>query len=473
MSQTDHQISTRVENILHAQEMAGEQLVNRIRFVYGLLGLGIAVAAADINTPAANRIFLIQGSLLVGMCLVLFVLFRVARGRYLPWAKYATITFDISMVHLTVLATAANHSGVIEYFHSFFPLVLVLWNLVSGLRYSVAACVWSSVVTAILSSYVLWWVVTTGQVPVVEASTWGANAINIADEAMRVVFVSMSGLVAAVLASIARTLIRRAEEESANRAALERQKARLSKYLGGELAEVVVGDDGAFELGGSRRQVTILFTDIRNFTTLSQGTPPEDIVALLNEYFTEMVDIVFRYGGTLDKFLGDGLMAVYGAPFDRDQASLRAVLTAVEMVSAVEHFNAQTSQDGAADLRIGAGIATGDVIAGNIGSLERMEYTVIGDAVNLAARLEALNRELGTSIIISDQTHAEIEPWLPTRPLPQSIKIKGILGEHHLYMVDPAAVSEERRAELRAMLLEGVTAPVRGEDDTTDAVVLH
>jgi len=357
-----------------------------------------------------------------------------------------------------VLAAANNHSGVIEYFYSFLPLILVLWNLLSGLRYSVAACIYSAIVTALMSSFVLWWVVETGQVPVVEQSTWGENSINIADESMRVVFVSISGLVAGGLAHIARTLIRRAEEESASRASLERQKARLSKYLGGELAEAVVGDDGAFELGGARRPATILFTDIRNFTTLSQGTEPEIIVKMLNEYFTEMVDIVFRYGGTLDKFLGDGLMAVYGAPFDRDHSSLRAVLTALEMVTAVDKLNEHGLPVEDVILRIGAGIATGDVIAGNIGSLERMEYTVIGDSVNLAARLEALNRELGTSIVISERTRADVAEWLPTRTLPRGIKIKGMKGDHMLYMIEPGSVSQERIAELRSMLIDGTPA---------------
>lgn len=466
----DQAVTARVEHILQAQEMAGERLVNRIRLAYGVLGLLMAVAAAGINTPAANTIFLVQGALLVAMCGVLFLVFRARRDQYLPWAKYATITFDITMVHLTVLAAARNHSGVIEYFHSFFPLVLVLWNLLSGLRYSVAACLYSAGFTALLSSAMLAVVVSQGMVPVSATSTWGQNAINIADEAMRVVFVSASGLVAALLASIARKLIRRAEEESASRAALERQKARLSKYLGGELAEAVVED--GFNQEGERRQATILFTDIRNFTSLAQATGPEQTVKLLNDYFTEMVAIVFRYGGTLDKFLGDGLMAVYNAPFDRQNAPLRAVLTALEMVVAVDRLNQarlahgdSSIPGGAAPLRIGAGIASGEVIAGNIGSTERMEYTVIGDAVNLAARLETLNRDLRTAIVISEETHQAVSPWIPVVALPPSIKLKGIAGEHRLYAIDPSAVSLERLAALREMVLHGTpTSPVPAAD---------
>lgn len=471
-------MSARVERILQAQEMAGERLVNRIRLAYGLLGLAMAIAAAGINTPAANTVFLLQGALLVAMCGALHLVFRASRGRYLPWAKYATITFDITMVHLTVLAAARNHSGVIEYFHSFFPLVLVLWNLLSGLRYSVAACLYSAGYTALLSAVMLAAVVGMGLVPVSPTSIWGQNAINIADEAMRVVFVSASGLVAALLASIARRLIRRAEEESASRAALERQKARLSKYLGGELAEVVVGD--GFNLEGERRQATILFTNIRNFTTLAQATGPEQTVKLLNDYFTEMVAIVFRYGGTLDKFLGDGLMAVYNAPFDQANAPLRAVLTALEMVAAVDRLNLVRTApgDGAAagepgPLRIGAGIASGEVIAGNIGSAERMEYTVIGDAVNLAARLETLNRDLRTAIVISEETRRAVAPWIPVVPLPPSIKLKGMTGEHRLFAIDPSAVSPERLAALRDMVLQGTPAAPHGSPAAPEGPVVH
>lgn len=442
-------ITERVESILHAQEMAGERLANRIRFAYGVLGLLMAVATAEINTPEANQVFLAQGASLVLLCLALFLVFRAWPDRYLPWLKYATITFDIAVVHLAVLATARNNSGVIEYFHSFFPLVLILWNLLAGLRYSVAACLYSAAVTALMSSLVLAWVVQGELVPISAASVWGENAINIADEGMRIVFVSLSGAVAGVLAHIARRLIRRAEEESASRAALERQKARLSKYLGGDLAEVLVNE--GFDLAGERRLATIMFTDIRNFTTMSQGTDPEETVRLLNAYFTEMVRIVFRYGGTLDKFLGDGLMAVYNAPFDRPHAPLRAVLTALEMVQAVDRLNQVLGTD--PPLRMGAGIATGEVVAGNIGSSERMEYTVIGNSVNIAARLENLNRDLGTSIVISEATWREVSTWIPARPLPESIKLKGLSGEHSLYAVDPGAFSAERLDQLREMIL--------------------
>ncbi len=461
-------IDAEVESLLRAQEMAGERLTNRIRFVYGSLGLLMAVAAADINTAAANRVFMLQGALLLSVCALLFLFFRNNPDRYVPWLKFVTITFDIGFVHLAALACDANHSGVIEYFDSFFPLVLVLWTLAAGLRYNVAACIYATFVTATMSSLVLWWVVATGRVDIAEQSVWGVNAINIADESMRIVFMSLSGIGAAVLAGIARRLMRRAHEESRNRAALQRQKDRLSKYLGGELAEAVVGDDQAFELGGDKRPATILFTDIRNFTAMSHGTDAAEVVRLLNDYFTDMVDIVFRYGGTLDKFVGDGLMAVYGAPFDRDHAPLRAVLTALEMVVAVRRRNFDLGGQGA-DLRIGAGIATGDVIAGNIGSLQRMEYTVIGDSVNLAARLENLNRDLGTAIVIDGDTRDAIAPWIPAQALPP-LKIRGIVGEQQLYTIDPDSVPATTIYELRARVLASDVGTLDGDAPVTDEV---
>lgn len=453
-------VAHQVQALLRAQEMAGERLVNRIRFAYGLAGLAMVVAATDINTPEANRIFLVQGAMLLACCAIVWAWFRLRQDEYTPLLKYATITFDIGVVHLSVFAADANYSGIIEYFHSFFPLILILWNLLSGLRYSARACLWSASVTAAISSALLAWVVLTGRIEVSDTSVWGANAINIADESMRIVFVSASGLVAAVLARIARSLIERAELEAHNRATLERHKARLSKYLGGELAEVVVADGSAFELGGSRRRATILFTDIRNFTGLSECTQPEDVVNVLNAYFKDMVDIVFRYGGTLDKFLGDGLMAVYGAPFDRNLAPLRAVLTALDMVEAVDRLNQRLGTE--PPLRIGAGVATGDVIAGNIGSLERMEYTVIGDSVNLAARLEALNRDMGTQIVVGPVTWEAIKDLLPCKALPP-LKIRGLTGEQQLYTIDPAAVSAEQRSSLRARFSTGAELPTATE----------
>ena len=152
--------------------------------------------------------------------------------------------------------------------------------------------------------------------------------------------------------------------------------------------------------------MTVLFSDIRGFTTVTEEGNPEELVAQLNEYFSRMVDVVFRHKGTVDKFVGDMVMALFGAPLDDVDHAEHAVQTAVDMVRELGELNKAWAGRGMAQLDIGIGINSGDMIAGNIGSSSIMSYTVIGDNVNLGARLESLNKDYKTRIIISDATRS-------------------------------------------------------------------
>ena len=155
---------------------------------------------------------------------------------------------------------------------------------------------------------------------------------------------------------------------------------------------------------------------------MSEKMEPQQVVELLNEYFTEMTDLIFENGGTLDKYLGDGIMAVFGAPITKPDDSLRAVKTAMEMQKALARLNADWEAQGKRALRMGLGVNTGPVTAGNIGSAKRMDYTVIGDAVNLASRLCA--NAAGGQILISDSTYRSVSQHLPARRL-APILVKG------------------------------------------------
>jgi adenylate cyclase len=182
----------------------------------------------------------------------------------------------------------------------------------------------------------------------------------------------------------------------------ERDKLRttMGKYMTAEVMNHVMA--GEVELGGKTLEVTILFCDLRDFTTLSEKRTAHEIVEILNEYFTVMVEIVMDEGGVVDKYIGDNIMAVFGAPVSRPLDAAHAVRAAVRMREALAKLNAKHPDR--PPLRFGIGLHTGEVIAGNIGSARRMEYTVIGDAVNLASRLESKTKELSTDILISDAT---------------------------------------------------------------------
>jgi adenylate cyclase len=203
-----------------------------------------------------------------------------------------------------------------------------------------------------------------------------------------------------------------------------KMKRLFGQYVSKDVYEQLVAHPELARLGGQRRQMTVLFSDIRGFTTVSEKGQPEEIVQLLNEYFTRMVDIVFKHKGTLDKFVGDMVMALFGAPLDDPDHAEHAVDAALEMIAELRRLNEQWTAEGRPSLDIGIGVNTGPMIAGNIGSSAIMSYTVIGDAVNLGSRLESLNKEYGTRIIISQATRDSLPSKYTFRPL-GDVVVKG------------------------------------------------
>jgi adenylate cyclase len=214
-------------------------------------------------------------------------------------------------------------------------------------------------------------------------------------------------------------------------------KRLFSRYVAKDVYEQLLADPSRAALGGSRRAMTVLFSDVRGFTALSEKGAPEDIVATLNEYFTRMVQVLFDHRGTLDKFVGDMVMALFGAPLDDEDHAEHAVQAAIAMARALDELNAAWAASGRPTLDIGIGINTGEMVAGNIGSSAIMSYTVIGDAVNLGARLESLNKEYGTRIIISEATRSRLKGQYHIRPL-GSVTVKGKSQPVAIFEVTPS-----------------------------------
>jgi len=219
---------------------------------------------------------------------------------------------------------------------------------------------------------------------------------------------------------------KKAEEKSKKETAT---RERFQRLLSPDLAEMVVSGALNVEKGGTNRVATVMFVDIRDFTAMSEDIPAAEILQMLNEYYEKIVDIVFTHEGTVDKFIGDAIMVIWGAPVAHDDDPARAVRAAIDIRRELVDFNKQRVSVGKREIKIGVGINTGKVVAGYIGSSQTMSYSVVGDTVNTAARLCSAAK--AGEIIVSEMTHTKIKDLFPTKGL-EPIKAK---GKHNLLKV--------------------------------------
>ncbi len=211
-----------------------------------------------------------------------------------------------------------------------------------------------------------------------------------------------------------------------------RLRANFQRYLSPTIVDDIIANRTELALGGKSIECSILFSDICGFTSMSERQPPETVVRMLNEYFSAMSEIVFRYGGTLDKFIGDAIMAVFGAPFPYDDAHHAAIRASIEMHQTLRKLQWKWERLGSPLVRHRIGISTGRVISGNIGSEKRMDYTVIGDPVNVASRMEALSPAMGT--YISEETYQKVRDDVIALPM-MPVRIKGKETPMSIYSV--------------------------------------
>lgn len=246
---------------------------------------------------------------------------------------------------------------------------------------------------------------------------------------------------------------------------VDRDKRRIrsvfERYVSKSIVEEVLSDPERVKLGGEKRVLTVLFSDIRGFTDLSERLDPQQVTRLLNQYFTPMTRLVIAHGGTLDKYMGDALMAFFGAPGTQPDHATRACRAALAMRAELVHLNAAWKRSGelrdGEELGVGIGLATGEASVGNMGSEEIFDYTVIGDTVNLGSRIEGLNKQYGTSILISEATAAAVGKGFLLREVDR-VRVKGKQVPVTLYEVvaeepAPAEVAAEVGRFHRALAL--------------------
>lgn len=268
-----------------------------------------------------------------------------------------------------------------------------------------------------------------------------------------VILVVVGGLMAA-LAQRARRMVEEGVE-------LQRTRGQLERYFSPNLADRLMNNPGLFEVGGERRALSFVFTDLEGFTALVESAPPEDLVPALNGYLDTLVQVTFDHDGTVDKIVGDAVHVMFGAPAEQPDHAARAVACAIAMHHAAERYRAGLPER----LRFGRtriGVNSGEAVVGNFGGEALFDYTAHGDAVNIAARLEGANRQLGTSVCVSDAT-TQAAPEVESRPVGQ-LTLKGIgepvMVHEPLAAIGPgAAPLDDYRAAFGELESESATAP--------------
>ena len=240
----------------------------------------------------------------------------------------------------------------------------------------------------------------------------------------------------------------------------EKRKVRktFSQYLSPGVIALIEGDPQKYiRPGGETKDLTVMFSDIRDFTTLSEGLTADELVHLLNEYLGEMTDALFRNLGTLDKYIGDAIMAFWGSPYPQDDHALRGCACALEMVRCLDTLNAKWEAEGRKRISIGIGLNTGPVNVGNMGSSKRLAWTVMGDNVNLASRLESMTKQYRTRIIISEATYRQVAEHFVCRDL-DNIRVKGKLQPVGIYEVLGTAEDRPKYDSLLRSFSEAMSA---------------
>jgi len=406
-----------VEEVLRREQIRSERLVTKVRIniaasvILMVLIIGIVTRLTD--PMSFIRFWILIPSYCLYLALSLIFIRHITEQDYRPLYKYVLITLDFIFILEAVivlrLTTVMGGSMMAIDTPAFWGFFIV--NVMSGIRLDLKLSYHCAVLSTIIFIGLVFFDLR--HMPAPDTST--------------IVIMVMKGgvlLLTALMSGYIGIKARRLIIENLNE---HREKEIITKvfgrYVSGPVAERLL--DGDIVLGGEERKITVLFSDIRDFTWISEKLPPQEVVSLLNEYFDVMVGAVFAHDGILNKFIGDGMMAIFGAPESRGGEEERAVRAAIEMRERLKTFNRrQINKETMVTLSVGIGITTGTAVVGNVGSTQRMDYTAIGDTINTASRFVGLSKEVKADILIDEATYSAVRNRFATDSL-GSFLVKG------------------------------------------------
>ncbi len=414
-------------DIWFQEEARAERLANAVRLVYSLIWFTVTYFSHGSQPTSANIANIGLGAFWSIFALLWHIILK--RCSYRPFMKYASVTFDTCLI-TAMLYIYSFDMGYATSLKSITFMTLFFVLILTTLRFDIKLSIYATGLSIFLYGAVLLMAIQDG-------IEWGnmldeftTAKVNQIQQGYRFAYLFSLGVLMVVLVRNIHRLVKLRESEARKRLweQIQREKTQslFERYFSEKIARYLTNNPP--DLGGKSQKVTILVCDIRGFTTLSERIGPSESVRLLNSLFERLVSVVFKHSGTLDKFLGDGMLVVFGIPHALPDDSLRAVRAALEMARAVKETGAQYN------LEMGFALNTGEVIFGNIGSSQRMEFTVIGDTVNTAARIESLNRGSGTRILISESTYKEISSKVSVKELSDEV-IRGKSGTVRLYEI--------------------------------------
>ena len=431
LKRNSDKITIKIDDLWYREEIKGEIHINKINLILSFVMIIITITNAVIVFPGNGfQINFIVNLIGVSVFAIynIIIFYNLKKNNYKGTFKYSTVFVSITIIS-SVLVSYSLFSGWVHTLRTSTFLTYFIIIVMSGFYRRPRMPIITSLLAILEYSIIFFYVVFFTETNLSNLETFQTEAISYDVYVLFVSILLSVGFLVSYSSARFKSLL--------NRSLLSETETTFIKDTFGQYVDEKVRDEllsGRLELGGVLKECSVLFIDIRNFTELSRRISPEEVVYLLNKFFTEMVDEVIDNNGITNKFIGDAMLAVFRIPLKEPNHYFNAVKAAIGMKEKLKSLNAELLIEGREQLQIGIGIHTGMSLAGNIGSEQRKEYTVIGETVNLASRIENLNKRFNTEILISSETYEKVKDTVEVKEI-GPVSVRGLTEPITVYNV--------------------------------------